>query len=143
MIFLVRSAPALVNLIGEHTDYAGGLVLPMAIPFYSYATITQSPDTNYRFVSENFEADYVLERDARFGKTGGWSDYPVGVLRQLQAEGMEPSPFTMHLLGDVPLGAGLWTTPAERRLPASRRMLVEGIRTTDVKIGHNSGTSVD
>jgi galactokinase len=107
-----RSAPARVNLIGEHTDYTGGLVLPLAIPFYSFATITSRSDTSYRFVSENFEADRILERDDRSGKTGTWSDYPVGVLRQLQAKGIEPPPFTMHLLGDVPLGAGLSSSAA-------------------------------
>jgi galactokinase len=104
---LERSAPARVNLIGEHTDYTGGLVLPMAIPFYSFATITSSPDKGYRFISENYGADHILERADRSDKTGAWSDYPVGVLCQLQAEGIEPPPFTMHLLGDVPLGTGL------------------------------------
>ncbi len=104
---LERSAPARVNLIGEHTDYTGGLVLPMAIPFYSFATITSRPDESYRLISENYGADHIVARDDRSGRAGTWSDYPVGVLRQLQAQGIEPPPFTLRLRGDVPLGAGL------------------------------------
>ena len=44
-------APARVNLIGEHTDYTGGLVLPLAIPFFTEATIERASDGMYRFRS--------------------------------------------------------------------------------------------
>jgi galactokinase len=100
-------APARVNLLGEHTDYTGGLVLPMAIPFATHATITPRSDDRYCFTSELFPETLTLDRDDRSPARGIWSDYPVGVLRQLQLRGIEPPAFDLHLTGDVPFGAGV------------------------------------
>ncbi len=100
-------APARVNLLGEHTDYTGGLVLPMAIPFTTVASIQPRQDAQYHFASELFAEVRTMPREDRAPKTGTWSDYPVGVLRQLQALGIEPPAFDLCLRGDVPFGAGL------------------------------------
>jgi galactokinase len=100
-------APARVNLLGEHTDYTGGLVLPMAIPFTTEARISERADGRYGFTSELFPDGLVLEREDRSGKRGVWSDYPVGVLRELQARGVEVPGFDLHLTGNVPFGAGV------------------------------------
>jgi galactokinase len=101
------SAPGRVNLIGEHTDYTGGLVMPMAIPFTTTASICAAKDGNYRFSTDRFEHARTMVPQNRSAKTGDWSDYPVGVLRELQASGIEPPPFELRLSGNVPLGAGL------------------------------------
>jgi galactokinase len=98
-------APARVNLLGEHTDYTGGFVLPMAIPFQTEATVT--PGDKYSFSSAIFPTTRTMDSSDRSPKTGDWSDYPVGVLRQLQARGIEPPPFHLHLMGNVPFGAGV------------------------------------
>jgi galactokinase len=100
-------APARVNLLGEHTDYTGGLVLPMAIPFTTHAIISSRPDNLYSFTSELFPDTLALDRDDRSPSRGIWADYPVGVLRQLQLRGIAPPSFDLHLSGNVPFGAGL------------------------------------
>jgi galactokinase len=101
------TAPARVNLIGEHTDYTGGFVMPMAIPFTTVAQLRPAADDRYSFSSELFPATRSMTLDDRSSRTGDWSDYPVGVLRELQQRGLRIPPFALHLSGDVPLGAGL------------------------------------
>jgi galactokinase len=96
-----------VNLIGEHTDYTGGLVFPMAIPFYTVATISPRDDDRYDFESDRFEGSREFPLDDRTDAAGNWSDYPVGVLRMLQQRNIDPPAFTLRLEGDVPLGSGL------------------------------------
>jgi galactokinase len=100
-------APARVNLLGEHTDYTGGLVLPMAIPFTTHAAISPRSDNLYGFSSDLFSDTLALDRDDRSPSRGIWADYPIGVLRQLQLRGIEPPAFDLHLSGNVPFGAGL------------------------------------
>jgi galactokinase len=100
-------APARVNLLGEHTDYTGGLVLPMAIPFYTTARISASPKAQNVFRSAQFDGEYAEPFGSNATRRRLWSDYPVGVLRQLDARGLDIPPFLLELTGDVPLGAGL------------------------------------
>jgi galactokinase len=104
---LTASAPGRVNLIGEHTDYTGGLVLPMAIPFQTNVRITPASDGQYTFHSSQFHEDRTMSPDDRGPAVGNWSDYAVGVLRELQQLGITPPPFHLSVDGNVPLGAGL------------------------------------
>jgi galactokinase len=101
-------APGRVNLIGEHTDYAGGFVMPAAIDFGTLAAI--SPRTDGRVVvwSENFNEQVSHQLDG-FPKNGGghWSGYPLGVVKILREAGFKVPAFNLTIQGDVPLGAGL------------------------------------
>jgi galactokinase len=102
------AAPARVNLIGEHTDYTGGFVMPMAIEFRTVAVISPRVDGRAVFYSDNYgeEAEYEIASLTRAPR-GHWSDYPAGVLWSLLQEGVAVGGFSMSLKGDVPLGAGL------------------------------------
>lgn len=101
------AAPARVNLIGEHTDYTGGLVMPMAIPFTTVAQLQPATDGGYSFSSELFSIKRSMTPEDRSSPAGDWSDYPVGVLRELQRRGLQIPPFALHFSGNIPLGAGL------------------------------------
>jgi galactokinase len=101
-------APGRVNLIGEHTDYAGGFVMPAAIDFGTLASISARSDGRVEIWSENF-AEGVTFGPGEFPETRQkhWSDYPLGVVWALRQVGVDVPPFSLTLQGDVPLGAGL------------------------------------
>jgi galactokinase len=101
------AAPARVNLIGEHTDYTGGWVMPMAIDFRTAAVISPREDSRAVFYSANFGDEAAFEIASLGGARGEWSDYPAGVLWSLMQEGIAVGGFSVTLMGDVPLGAGL------------------------------------
>lgn len=102
------SAPGRVNLIGEHTDYTGGFVLPMAIEFSTQATISPAQDGAVHLSSENFaeRATYSLADYPLKGRHH-WSDYPAGVIAMLRRAGVPVEGLELRLESDVPLGAGL------------------------------------
>jgi galactokinase len=103
----VFAAPARVNLIGEHTDYTGGLVMPMAIDFHTVAVVSGREDGRAVFFSANYDEEIGFEIASLRRALGHWSDYPAGVLWSLQQDGDSIGGFNMSLAGDVPLGAGL------------------------------------
>ena len=105
---VVFVAPGRVNLIGEHTDYADGFVMPAAIHFATLAAISPSNDETATVLSKNLN-DAVTRGLSTIGTIGShkWSDYPFGVLSILQQEGIAVPGFHLTLDGDVPLGAGL------------------------------------
>jgi galactokinase len=104
----VYAAPGRVNLIGEHTDYAEGFVMPAAIDFATMAAISPRNDGKVVFYAENFGEERSFSADALpTVRGGGWSDYPLGVLSILAGEGYAIPPLSLTLWGDVPLSAGL------------------------------------
>lgn len=101
-------APGRVNLIGEHTDYTGGLVMPAAIDFNSVAVVTPAKNGASTLYSSNFQKEFRFDTNALPEKAKrDWTDYPVGVLWSLRQSGVTVPPFVMTLEGDVPVGAGL------------------------------------
>ena len=101
------AAPGRVNLIGEHTDYSGGFVMPAAIDFRTVAAI-RGGSGGIRIDSENFHetVEYSATEIPSAGRQH-WSDYPMGVAWSLSQEGIRIPNFELSLSGDVPLGAGL------------------------------------
>jgi galactokinase len=102
-------APGRVNLIGEHTDYSGGFVMPAAIDFSTFIAI--SPRTDGRFLahSVNFNESVDLPiTELLAARRQSWTDYPAGVLWALLEKGIAiERGFSLTIAGDVPLGAGL------------------------------------
>ena len=101
-------APGRVNLIGEHTDYAEGFVMPAAIDFATLAAICPRDDKSIAIYSANFDEQVTYPLDSLPGKASHhWSDYPLGVVSVLRESGRRDPGFSLTLNGDVPLGAGL------------------------------------
>ena len=101
-------APGRVNLIGEHTDYAEGFVMPAAIDFATLAGISPRSDGKIAFYSENFSEQKCFDLSAfPSAPSRHWSDYPLGVVSILAGEGHKIPGFSLSLWGDVPLNSGL------------------------------------
>jgi galactokinase len=104
----IFAAPGRVNLIGEHTDYAEGFVMPAAIDFAMLAGISPRSDGKVVLYSENFREERSFDAAALPAKAAkDWSDYPLGVVAILADQGIKVPGFSLSLLGDVPLGSGL------------------------------------
>jgi galactokinase len=106
-------APGRVNLIGEHTDYAEGFVMPVAIDFATLAGISPRTDGKIVIYSENYKEEQTFDAAALPAKAAKhWSDYPIGVVVLLTGEGYKIPGFSLSLWGDVPLGSGLSSSAA-------------------------------
>ncbi|MDE3187104.1 MAG: galactokinase [Acidobacteriota bacterium] len=106
-------APGRVNLIGEHTDYAEGFVMPAAIDFATLAAISPRSDGKVVIYSENYADERTFDAAALPEVAGKhWSDYPLGVVVTLAREGHTIPGFSLSLWGDVPLGSGLSSSAA-------------------------------
>ncbi len=108
---LVASAPGRVNLIGEHTDYNGGDVLPIAISQRTYVAALRSTLGKTRARSLGAGAEGIFDARAP-EKTGDWWDYVVGVIWAFARRGIEVPQFDFVIASEVPMGAGLSSSAA-------------------------------
>jgi galactokinase len=100
--------PGRVNLIGEHIDYNGGLVMPCAINFGTWMLLSPNEDNVFRFRSVNFEETYDIGVQTAYEKTGReWFNYPLGVLHHFVADGKHVQGLDVLYYGNVPIGSGL------------------------------------
>lgn len=109
----IYRAPGRVNLIGEHTDYNQGFVLPAAIGFSCWVAIAARSDDRLLVYSENFNetVEARIEGIAR-SAAKSWADYALGVAWALREAGHRLSGANLYIAGDVPLGAGLSSSAA-------------------------------
>ena len=109
----IYRAPGRVNLIGEHTDYNDGFVLPAAIDFYCWAAVAPRRDRKLVIHSENFNetVEASLDSLSPLGKKH-WANYPLGVAWALAQAGKPLTGASLYISGEVPLGAGLSSSAA-------------------------------
>jgi len=101
-------APGRVNLIGEHTDYNDGFVMPAAIGFHTWIAAAKREDRTLEVYSDRFDEKVSLSLDALAGPPRRhWSDFIRGVAACLQLAGHELCGANLFIHGEVPLGAGL------------------------------------
>ena len=110
----VWQAPGRVNLIGEHTDYNDGLVLPFAINRSTTVAVSARADRTVRLASAFAAADPVEFDLDTFApdQAAGWSAYPAGVAWELERAGITVPGFDLYVTSDVPVGAGLSSSAA-------------------------------
>lgn len=119
----ISAAPGRVNLIGEHTDYNGGFVLPIALELCTMAA--WSPRDDGRVVLRSMQQPDVAEIDLCGELAPGepkWANYPKGVLAGLVSEGIEPQGCNILFTSNVPIGSGL-SSSASLEVAAALAML--------------------
>lgn len=101
-------APGRVNLIGEHTDYNEGFVMPAAIQFYTWVAAAKRKDRVLEVYSAHFDEKISLSLDSLAGPPKRhWSDYIRGTASVLQSVGYKLAGASLVIHGEIPLGAGL------------------------------------
>ena len=123
---IIVRAPGRVNLIGEHTDYNDGFVLPMAIDHAVWLALRPRDDKTVRLFSLDLEADSTFELDS-LTKGSDWIEYPKSIAYELLKAGYELKGFDAVMTGDVPRGAGLSSSAAVELAVARAFAAVSGI----------------
>nr|WP_251035999.1 galactokinase [Paenibacillus sp. ISL-20] len=132
----IFNAPGRVNLIGEHLDYNGGYVLPAALEFGTTLIIRPRDDNKVSFSSTNIPYELTISLDDDYGyKSDQWTDYPVGVITELNKIGCNlSSGYDLLYHGDIPNGAGLSSSASIEVVTAYAFLKMEGKETDTVEI---------
>ena len=109
---MMAKSPGRINLIGEHTDYNLGFVLPAAIDLCAYVAVAKRDDSIIRLFAKDLEEKYEIELHALVPVENHWSAYVLGVVDQLLKSGKSLTGFDLVLTCDVPIGAGMSSSAA-------------------------------
>ena len=101
-----------MNLIGEHTDYNDGFVMPAAINFSTFVTASPIDGSRLEIFSENFNESVSVDLSANPQRRGDWSDYVIGVASMLHKAGHTVHGAKLAIRGEVPIGSGLSSSAA-------------------------------
>ena len=101
-------SPGRVNLIGEHIDYNGGLVMPCAVTLGTYMLTAPNADNVFRFKSLNFDEQLEIPLQTDYKKEGtNWFNYPLGVIEHFVRDGQQLQGLDILFSGNIPIGSGL------------------------------------
>ncbi|MBU2611837.1 MAG: galactokinase [Chloroflexi bacterium] len=131
---LIVRAPGRVNLIGEHTDYNDGFVLPMAIDRAVWIALRRRRDRQVIVHSLDFDASAAFSLDQLQSKGIGWIEYLRGIAWALQKAGYTLTGWEGVMVGDVPIGAGLSSSAATELAAARAFVSVSGLEWDAVKM---------
>lgn len=123
----VFRAPGRVNLIGEHTDYNDGFVMPAAISFDTWIAASARSDRKLSVVSLDFGEEREFELTGNAAPLHNWSDYVLGVAVVLRAAGYAIGGANLVITGDVPIGAGLSSSASVEMSSALALLGINGI----------------
>lgn len=126
------SAPGRVNLLGEHTDYNDGFVLPIAIPQRTWVTLARSRDDRNHFYSSQLQKLVTYDMDDDY--PAGFSRYVLGCLRLLRQADFDISPVCLFIRSEVPMGAGLSSSAALEVAVLRGMRELFGLKIDDVEI---------
>jgi galactokinase len=105
-------SPGRINLIGEHTDYNQGFVLPSGIDLFCQIAIKASNTKQFTFHAIDLEEQVVFEEGQVFEPKNFWANYVLGVKHALNKRGFTIPPFNLVVKSDIPIGAGLSSSAA-------------------------------
>jgi len=108
---IIVRAPGRINIIGEHTDYNLGFVLPAAIDRFVYAAVALSGSEQCHLMALDLGKTHSFHIH-KAERTGTWADYIIGVFRELKDKYQIDGGFNMVITGDIPAGAGLSSSAA-------------------------------
>jgi galactokinase len=109
---LMVFSPGRINLIGEHTDYNGGFVLPAAIDKKMIVAIGSNNSDQARLYAMDYKEEFAFELNSFGPKKNHWATFVMGVTAQLQQAGYQVKGYDMVFGGDIPVGAGLSSSAA-------------------------------
>jgi galactokinase len=130
----LASAPGRVNLMGEHTDYNEGLVLPMAIPQRTYVALAPRNDARVELRSDAYADEACAYEVGCERRTATWIDYVQGLTRELWRRGALVQGFAAQVFSDLPRGAGLASSAALVVALARALRTAFGLLLSDVEI---------
>jgi len=117
-----------VNLIGEHTDYNDGFVMPAAIDFYTWVRVAPLDTRKLRIKSQNYGEEVEVDLDdPNIAARGHWSDYPIGVAVMLERAGHRLRGARLEIRGEVPIGSGLSSSAAIEVATACALTAISGL----------------
>ena len=110
--YLSVRAPGRINLMGEHTDYNNGFVLPAAINKYVQVHISKRSDNQILLYASQFDEQLEFSMSGISPQKKHWANYVLGIVDQLLQKHLPITGFNMFIEGDVPVGAGMSSSAA-------------------------------